>query len=209
MISTIDHDTPRTRASVPALAGGATRPMNFSPQQLAAGRRLDAESLGRLLEVVGAALGQRQRGVGHPPQLQPLLGSRRGDRALEVCPGGLGVVALGGARAEDRLRGGLELGLGLELLVGAALELLHRRQLAALLDPHHSLLLGHRAVESSAPSRRSSVAHASGALALSVRLDHVDSLPGQILTDVTRAGGRRPVDVDVAPVDRRRRCPGR
>ena len=149
MISTMTSTIPRIRASMPALDGGATRPMNRSPQQLAVGGRLDAEALGGLLEVVGAALGQRQRGVGHPAQLQALLRPGGGDRALEVGPGRLGVVALGGARAEDRLGRGLELGLGLELLVGAALELLHRGELTALLDPHHPLLLGH-GLESSA-----------------------------------------------------------
>ena len=55
----------------------------------------------------------------------------------------LGVVALGRASAEDRLGRGLELGLGFELLVGADSQLLHRSELAALLDPHRSLLLGH------------------------------------------------------------------
>ena len=153
MIRTITSTIPRIRASVPALAGGATRPMNFSPQQLAVGGRLDAEALGGLLEVVGAALGQGQRGVGHAPQLQPLLRPGSGDRPLEVRSGRLGVIALRGAGAEDRLSRRLELGLGLELLVGAALELLHRRQLTALLDSHHPLLLGHGCVESSALAR--------------------------------------------------------
>src|SRR5581483_10852110 len=50
---------------------------------------------------------------------------------------------LGRPVAEDRLGGGLVAVLGLELLVGLALELLHRGHLAALLDPHHPLLLGH------------------------------------------------------------------
>ena len=105
---------------------------------------LDSESLGGLLEVAGAPLRERQRGVGHAPELEALLRARRGQGALEVGACGLGVVALRGAGAEDRLRRGLEPRLGLELLVGAVLELLHRRQLAALLHPHRSLLLGHR-----------------------------------------------------------------
>ena len=115
----------------------------LQPAQLAVGGRLDAEPLGGLLEIVGPALGQGQRRVGHAPQLQALLRAGRGDRPLEVGPGGLGVIALGRAGAENGLRGGLELGLGLELLVAAALHLLHGGQLAALLDAHGSLLLGH------------------------------------------------------------------
>ena len=144
MIRTITSTMPRIRARMPALFGGATSPMNLQPAQLAAGRRLDAEALGRPLEIVGTALGERQRGVGHPAQLQALLRPGGGERPLEVRAGRLGVVALGGASAEDRLRRRLVLGLRLELLVGAALELLHRGELAALLDPHRSLLLGHR-----------------------------------------------------------------
>ena len=74
------------------------------------------------LQVTRAALGQRQRRLGHPPQLQALLRARGGDRRAEVLARPLGVHPLGGAGAEDRLRGGLEAGLLLELLVGAGLE---------------------------------------------------------------------------------------
>jgi hypothetical protein len=59
-----------------------------------------------------APLGQCQRGVGHPTQLQPLLGAGSGKRALEMRTRGLRVVALRGAGAQNRLRRGLELGLG-------------------------------------------------------------------------------------------------
>ena len=118
----IEHD-PTDPGREPALDGGMTRPRSRSPE-LAVGRRLDAEALGGLLQVVGAPLGQRERGVGHPAQLQALLRPGRGDRTLEVRPGRLGVVALCRPRPEDRLRGGLVAGLGLELLVGAVLELL-------------------------------------------------------------------------------------
>jgi hypothetical protein len=119
------------------------------PQQLLVGGRLDAQPLGRLAQIVGSAFGQRQRRVGHPPQLQALLGPGGRDRPLEVRARRLGVIALGRTGAQDGLGGRLELGLGFELLVAAALHLLHRGELAALLDPHDSLLLGHRSVESS------------------------------------------------------------
>ena len=111
-------------------------------EQLPVGGCLDAELLGRRLQVTRAAFGERQRGVGHPPQLHPLLRPRGRQGALEVDPCSLRVVALGRPRAEDRLRGGAILGLRLEFLVGARLELLHRRQLALLFDPHRALL-GH------------------------------------------------------------------
>ena len=88
-------------------------------QQLAVGGRGLAELLGRHLEVARAALGERQRRLGHAAQLQPLLRARGGDRGTEVLARALGVHALGGARAEDRLGGRAELGLGLELLVAS------------------------------------------------------------------------------------------
>src|SRR5581483_583402 len=69
--------------------------------------------------------------------------SGRGERLLEMNASCLGVIPLGRPVAEDRLGGGLVPGLGLEFLVGLALELLHGSQLAALLDPHRPLLLGH------------------------------------------------------------------
>ena len=98
----------------------------------------------RPLEVAGAAFGERQRSVGHAPQLHPFLRARGRDRALEVAAGGVRVEALGGARAEDRQGGGLVFGLGLELLVGALLERLDRLHRAALLHPDLSLFGGHR-----------------------------------------------------------------
>ncbi len=104
-----------------------------------AGRRL-AEPLDGALEVAGAPFGERQRGVGHAPQLHPLLRAGGGDRPLEVAAGLLGVEALGRAGAEDRKRRGLVFGLGLELLVGALLERLDRLETAALLDPDLPLL---------------------------------------------------------------------
>src|SRR5262249_43143181 len=78
----------------------------------------------------------------------------RGDRAAEVRACGLGVVALGGAGAEDRLRGGLELLLALELLVGACLELLHRGERGTLFDLDLSRLGRHRAPERTAPRQQ-------------------------------------------------------
>ena len=86
------------------------------------------------LEVVGAALGERERRVGHAAQLHALLRARGRDGAAEVVARGVGVVALGRPGAEDGERGGLELLLALELLVGAVLERLHGGQGALLLD---------------------------------------------------------------------------
>lgn len=60
-----------------------------------------------------------------------------------MSPSGLGVIALGRPRAQDRLGGSLEPSLGLELLVRAAFKLLHGRHLTALLHSHDPLLLGH------------------------------------------------------------------
>src|SRR3712207_7070869 len=50
--------------------GGGEQAHEAQQQQLAAGRRRLAESLDGLLEVVGPALGQRQRRVGHAAQLR-------------------------------------------------------------------------------------------------------------------------------------------
>ena len=142
--NTIAISIPRSRGRMPALAGGAIKPEEPEAPELARGGRLDAQPLGGPLQVIGPAFGQRERGVGHLPDPGPLLGAPGGrQRALEVGPGRLGVVTLGCPIAEDRLRGRLVPGLGLELLVGLALELLHRGQLAPLLDSRDPLLLGH------------------------------------------------------------------
>ena len=138
---------PPIRRGMPALGGGAMTPIDAQREQLAAGRRRLAELLGRDLEVAGAALGERQRRLGHAPQLQPLLRPGGGDRGAEVLARALGVHALGGARAEDRLGGGAEARLGLELLVGPRLELLHGSERAPLLHLDLSRL-GHGAVQS-------------------------------------------------------------
>ena len=141
---------PRTFRYQGAFCGGATSPMSRSMKQLAARRRRLAEPGDGLLEVVGPALGERERRVGHAAQLHALLRARGRDRAAEVRARRVGVVALGGAGAEDRLRGRLELLLALELLVGALLELLHRGERGALLDLDLSRLGRHRAPERSA-----------------------------------------------------------
>ena len=136
---------PRARTS--EARAGRRGQQAHDPQQeelAAAGRRL-AQALDGLLEVVRAALGQRQRRVGHAAQLHALLGPRRGDRALEVGARGRRVVALGGPRAEDRLRGGPELLLALQLLVAARLERLHGGELAGLGDLDLALLGRHGA----------------------------------------------------------------
>ena len=125
---------PRTFRYHGALAGGARKPISAQQQQLAVGRRRLAEALDGLLEVVGAALGEGQRRVGHAPQLHALLRARGGDGATEVVARGVGVVALGRPRAEDRERRGLELLLALELFVGAVLQRLHGGEGALLLD---------------------------------------------------------------------------
>ena len=92
-----DQDAADTREHAGA-GGRGDQPEEPEAAQLAVGRRLDAEALGRLLEIVGAALGERERGVGHLPDPGPLLGAARGgERLLEVRARRLGVVALGGA----------------------------------------------------------------------------------------------------------------
>ena len=144
MISRMISSTPRTRARMPAEAGGTSSPIARSANSW---RPLGGAWPSRstaLLEVAGAAFGERERGVGHAPDLHPLLRARGGDRALEVAARGLGVEALGRARAEDRQRGGLVLGLRLELLVRALLERLDRLEAAALLHADLALFGGHR-----------------------------------------------------------------
>ena len=103
-----------------------------------------AQALDGLLEVVGAALGQGQRRVGHPAELHALLRAGRGDRLLEVGARGGRVVALRGSRPEDRLGGGPELLLAQQLLVATLLERLHGGELAGLGHPDLSLLGRHR-----------------------------------------------------------------
>jgi hypothetical protein len=67
-----------------------------------------------------------------------------GQRLVEVAAGLLDVVALGGARSQDGLGGHPVLGLALQLLVGAVLELLDGGQRAHLHLHPDLLLLGHR-----------------------------------------------------------------
>jgi hypothetical protein len=126
--------------------GGGRKQQAHGPQRehLAACGRLLTEPLDGVAQIAGPAFGERERGVGHAPQLHALLGAGGSDGALEVGAGLLGVEALGGASAENRQRRGLELGLGLELLVGALLERLNGLGGAALLDPDLSLFGGHR-----------------------------------------------------------------
>ena len=147
---------PRIRAKMPALDGGAISPMTRSPNSCLELGRLDAEALGCGLEVAGAALGQRERRVGHAAQLHALLGPGGRERLLEVLARRLGVVLLGGARAEDRLGGGAVAGLRRELLVAAGLQRLHRGELALLFDADGALLLRHVA-QSSARRRPAGV----------------------------------------------------
>ena len=135
--------TPRIRSEQAGALRRRDQPHQLQTAELPRARRLDAEALGRALEVVGTAFGERERCIGHPAQLQPLLRASRGKGALEMRSCGLGVIPFRRPRTEDRLGGRLELRLRLELLVGATLHLLHRGELTALLDPHDPLLLRH------------------------------------------------------------------
>ena len=112
--STIEQDHEQDAADPARQAGALGRrddAHHAQHQQLAVRRRRAAELLRGDLQVAGAALGEGQRSLGHAPQLQALLRARGGDRGAEVLAGLLGVHALGRARAEDGLRGGLEAGL--------------------------------------------------------------------------------------------------
>ena len=133
---------------MPALDGGAISSDDAQPEQLPGGRHLDAETLGCGLQIARAPLGQRERRVGHAAHLHALLGRGRGERLLEVLACSLGVVVLGGTRAEDRLGGRPVARLRLELLVAAGLQLLHRGELALLFDADGALLLRHVAQSS-------------------------------------------------------------
>jgi hypothetical protein len=136
------QDTAHTDRN-PGAGGGQQQSHGAQGKHLAAGWGRLAEALDSLFEIAGAALGECQGGVCHAPDLHPLLGAGGGDCALEVGAGLVGVEALGGAGAQDREGGGLELGLGLELLVGALLEGLDGLEGAALLHPDLTLLGGH------------------------------------------------------------------
>ena len=108
---------PRTRVARLAPGGGAIRPMIRSRNSCRLEGGLLAQLLDGRLEVVGAALGQGHRGLHHLPQRGALLGVAAGERLVEVGPGGLGVVLLGRARAQQRLGRHAVLGLAPELLV--------------------------------------------------------------------------------------------
>src|SRR5262249_48230415 len=112
-------------------------------QHLATARRLLTEALDGLFEVTRPAFCQRERCVRHSPQLHAVLRASRGDGALKVAAGLVGVEALRGTRAEYRHRGRLVFGLALELLIGAPLERLNGLQAAALFDADLALLGGH------------------------------------------------------------------
>ena len=144
-----DREDHQQDAADPAQHAGARRRGDHAHeaqhQQLAVRRRRAAELLRRDLQVARAALGERQRGLGHPPQLQALLRARGRDRRAEVLARALGVHPLGRAGAEDRLGGGLEARLLLQLLVGAGLELLHGGERRLGLDPDLAWLGRHGA----------------------------------------------------------------
>ena len=114
----ISSRTPPTRRTMLDARRRGDVAHQLQHEQLAVRRRRLAELLGGDLQVARAALGERERGLGHPAQLQALLRAGGGDRGAEVLARALGVHPLGGAGAEDRLGGGAEAGLGLELLVG-------------------------------------------------------------------------------------------
>jgi hypothetical protein len=91
-------------------------------------------------QFVGAALGERQRRLHHLAKRGSLLRMAARERLVEVRPGRLGVVTLGGARAQDRLSGDPVPRLALQLLVRPRLELRDGRQRANL-HLHLDLLL--------------------------------------------------------------------
>ena len=174
--------TPRTRATRPR-SGRGHQAEELQPAQLAVGRRLDAKALGGHLRSPARRSASASEASAIRRSCIRSCGRAAATRAGSG-PGGLGVVALGGAGAEDRLGRGLVAGLGLELLVGAALQRLHRRQLALLLDPNRALLLGH--------GYKSSGSRWKTARGLKVR--------GGTGVGGIRRG--RAVHVDVAPADR-------
>ena len=139
----ISSDAADTRED-PGAGGGDQQTHSAQSEHLPAGGGRLPEALHGILEGVGSTLSERQGGVGHAPDLHPLLRAGGGDGALEVGARLLGVEALGGTPAEDGHRGGLVLDLALELLVGALLERLDGLHRAALLDPDLSLLGCHR-----------------------------------------------------------------
>ena len=146
---------PRARTARLAPCGGAISPIIRSRNSWRLeGGAWPSFSHG-FLEVVRAALGEGHRRLHHLAQRRALLGVAAGQRLVEVGAGGLGVVALGGAGAQQRLRGHAVLGLALELLVGARLELLDGRQRAHLHLLHlHLPLLGHAASFADGPRPR-------------------------------------------------------
>src|SRR5206468_3353387 len=81
--------------------GRRDEPHDPQQQELAVARRRLAQALDGLLEIVGAPLGERDRRIGHPAQLHPLLRPRGGERLAEVVARLLGVVLLGRARAQQ------------------------------------------------------------------------------------------------------------
>ena len=135
--------TPATRRDMRRAGGGAIRPMKRRTSSWRFDGGVWPSFSAAAFRSSGAALGERERRLGHAPQLQALLRAGGGDRGAEVLARALGVVALGGARAEDRLGGGAEAGLGLELLVGAGLEPLHGGHRGLLLDADLPLLGRH------------------------------------------------------------------
>ena len=139
-----DQQDPAQAREDPGRAGRDQQAHRAQREQLAPGRRCLAEALDRALEVARPPFGERQRRVGHAPQLHPLLRARGGDRSLEVAARLLGVEALGRARAEDRQGRRLVFRLGFELLVGALLEGLDRLQATALLHADLALFGCHR-----------------------------------------------------------------
>src|SRR6202008_2613740 len=75
-------------------------------EQLAATRRGLPEALDGVLEVSRATFRERERRVGHAPQLHALLRAGGGDGTLEIAAGLLGVEALCGTCPENRKRRG-------------------------------------------------------------------------------------------------------
>ena len=130
--STIEQEIEQDAADPARQAGALGRrdhAHHAQHQQLTVGRRRAAELLGGGLEVARAALGQRQRGLRHPAQLQALLRARGGDRGAEVLARAFAASMRSAARVPRMACAAALNRVSFEqLLVGAALELLHRSQ---------------------------------------------------------------------------------
>jgi hypothetical protein len=141
-----EQDQDREAAHAHQHAGvGRRRDQAHQPQKqhLAVARRLLPELLHRLAQLVRAPFGLCERRLHHLAQHRPFLRVAGRERLVEVLARGVRVVALGRACAQDRLGRRPVLGLALELLVGAVLELRDHRKAAHLVLHARLSLLRH------------------------------------------------------------------